>query len=120
MQTPLAWLRRKPGCSPFTFSNLLIIDAGVRVCGVSQPPAYANKPTIPASTVPIAAKRIMRLAFGNSARGVRFDSGEFISRAMQYELVFEFSYPEILLRLIVCWVFLTKTAKGQFVRKLKL
>jgi hypothetical protein len=43
---------------------------GVRVPGVSQPPAYANKPAIPASTAPIAAKRMMRLVFGNSARGV--------------------------------------------------
>jgi hypothetical protein len=47
-----------------------IINFGVSLCAVSQPPAYANKPTIPAITMPIVANRRIKLALGNSAMGV--------------------------------------------------
>jgi hypothetical protein len=47
-----------------------VIDFGVSVCGVSQPPAYANKPTIPATTTPITANLTMELALDISANGV--------------------------------------------------
>jgi hypothetical protein len=49
-------------CSPFTFWNVLIIDAGVSACGVSQPPAYANKTGSPAITIATTVNRMMRLA----------------------------------------------------------
>jgi hypothetical protein len=38
---------------------------------VNQPPAYANKPAIPAINTPIAANRRTKLALDNSAMGVR-------------------------------------------------
>src|SRR5258706_351236 len=44
MQTPLAWLRRNPGCRPPACSKVLIITAGESACGVNHPPAYRNKP----------------------------------------------------------------------------
>jgi hypothetical protein len=48
----------------------LIIDVGESVRGVNQPPAYANKPAIPASTTPIAVSRMIKPALRNGAEGI--------------------------------------------------
>src|SRR6266446_395214 len=55
MHTPLAWLRRNPGCTPLTSSKPSITRAWVRRPGESQPATKAKHPTTPKTAAPIAA-----------------------------------------------------------------
>ena len=58
MQTPLAWLRRKPGWAPpFTCSNLSMKRASPRRPGDSQPPTKAKQTAMARTLAPIAASR---------------------------------------------------------------
>src|SRR5262245_11836177 len=56
-QTPLAWLRRKPGCEPLTCSNVSMKRSGVSARGVSHPPVYANATPTPATIAATSASR---------------------------------------------------------------
>src|SRR5438132_58745 len=55
MQTPLAWLRRKPGQTPLTSWKVSITRACVRRPGESQPATKAKHPTTPKTAAPITA-----------------------------------------------------------------
>src|ERR1700744_1497759 len=61
MHTPFAWLRRNPGCSPFTCSKRLTIVVGDKACGLNQPPAHKNKPATAAMITPTIANRRIKL-----------------------------------------------------------
>src|SRR5580658_9339567 len=75
MPTPFAWLRRKPGCTPFTCSNELIITDGDSLCGANHPPAYKNNPAMPAMMMTIRMKRRAKSAPRNSAGTGDGDAG---------------------------------------------
>ena len=61
MQTPLAWLRRKPGWAPpFTCSNLSMKRASPRRPGDSQPATKAKQTAMARTLAPIAASLVRR------------------------------------------------------------
>ena len=49
----------------YTLLMVLFLAAGMSACGVSQPPAYANKTASPAITIATTVNRMMRLALVN-------------------------------------------------------
>src|SRR5690242_18982142 len=58
---PLAWLRRNPAWTPFTYSNPPMNRAGVRARGVNHPPRYANPPATTTRIRPTFAIRSVLL-----------------------------------------------------------
>ncbi len=57
MQTPLAWLRRNPGCGPLTCWNVSMIRVWVSAPGWNQPPVQAKSAATPATIAPIRPSR---------------------------------------------------------------
>src|SRR5712691_6560505 len=55
MQTPLAWLRRKPGQTPLTSWKVSVMRACVRRPGERQPATKAKHPTTPKTAALITA-----------------------------------------------------------------
>ena len=72
-QTPLAWLRRKPGCSPFTASKRAIICLRSRRPGDSQPAVAANAPAMREHHDTDAGKTHQRRRFHEIGEAVAID-----------------------------------------------